>query len=243
MKFKEYLDGRIKIFNIDCFEFLKNFNEQIDLVLIDPPYLYTEYDKGNKGFNETNEVIDAIKKISTGFDFENFFELIKQKQKFVNLFSFCSVKQIPEILKKGFDKKLQTNLLTWKKHGRPFGKTWLHDTEYICHIRQSGSIFNGAYKSRLFEYASERITGHPTEKPQALIDKLVLYGSDENSLVFDGFIGSGTTALSCLKLDRRFVGCETEPRFFEIACERIEKELKQLNLFDNKDYRQTEIMV
>jgi len=85
MKFKEYLDGRIKIFNIDCFEFLKNFNEQIDLVLIDPPYLYTEYDKGNKGFNETNEVIDAIKKISTGFDFENFFELIKQNHPFAGL--------------------------------------------------------------------------------------------------------------------------------------------------------------
>ena len=51
-------------------------------------------------------------------------------------------------------------------------------------------------------------TDHPTQKPEKLIAKLVLASSRENSLVFDPFLGSGTTAVVCKKLSRRFLGIE-----------------------------------
>ena len=55
--------------------------------------------------------------------------------------------------------------------------------------------------------------------------------SKENDLVFDAFAGSFTTAIACIRTNRRFIGCELDPIYFEKACERIDTELKQLTLF------------
>ena len=55
--------------------------------------------------------------------------------------------------------------------------------------------------------------------------------SKENDLIFDGFAGSGTTAIACIRTKRRFIGCELDKEYFEKACERINTELKQLTLF------------
>lgn len=55
--------------------------------------------------------------------------------------------------------------------------------------------------------------------------------SKENDLIFDAFSGSFTTAIACLKTNRRFIGCELDPVYFEKACERIEEELRQPSFF------------
>jgi site-specific DNA-methyltransferase (adenine-specific) len=231
VNYKTWLDGRIKLYNGDCLEFMENMQEKVDLVLTDPPYLYNDYSAGNDGFDEKEKNIKFIKTISNNFDIQATFLKFNKISKFFNLYCFCSVKQLPEILNWGFENKLQTNLLTWKKGGRPFGITYLHDVEYIIHIKKSGATFNGAYTSRVLEYTSKRIHGHPTEKPLSLVSKLALFGTNENDLVFDGFSGSGTTAISCIKTNRRFIGCELDKEYFNLACNRIDTELKQGNLF------------
>ena len=50
--------------------------------------------------------------------------------------------------------------------------------------------------------------------------------------ILDPFMGSGTTGVACMNLGRRFVGIEIEPKYFEIACERIENAQRQTKLFD-----------
>ena len=72
---------------------------------------------------------------------------------------------------------------------------------------------------------------HPTQKPVELLQHLINLCSQPNELVFDGFSGSGSTAISCIRTKRRFIGCELDKEYFEKACERIEIELKQLTLF------------
>lgn len=72
---------------------------------------------------------------------------------------------------------------------------------------------------------------HPTQKPVALMSWCLNNYSQENDLIFDGFLGSGTTAIACIRTKRRLIGCELDPIYFEKACERIETELKQLTLF------------
>lgn len=72
---------------------------------------------------------------------------------------------------------------------------------------------------------------HPCQKPIKVISYLINRFSFENDLIFDGFFGSGTTAISCIRTNRRFIGCELDPIYFEKACERINTELKQLTLF------------
>jgi site-specific DNA-methyltransferase (adenine-specific) len=72
---------------------------------------------------------------------------------------------------------------------------------------------------------------HPTQKPVELLKHLINLCSQENDLVFDGFSGSGTTAVACIKTNRRFIGCELDNEYFDLSCKRIETELKQGNLF------------
>lgn len=74
-------------------------------------------------------------------------------------------------------------------------------------------------------------TDHPTQKPLELISKLIKAFSFEGDLVVDPFVGSGTTAEACIKLKRRFIAIEKDKRFFDIACNRIEKALQQQTIF------------
>jgi site-specific DNA-methyltransferase (adenine-specific) len=64
-------------------------------------------------------------------------------------------------------------------------------------------------------------TDHPTQKPEKLIAKLVLASSHENGFVFDPFLGSGTTAVVCKKLGRRFVGVEQNAEYCCWAINRL----------------------
>lgn len=213
-----------QIIQADCLDYLKELPSNcVDLVLIDPPYLYNDYSKGNKGFDEKEGNIDFIKSISQGFEVKSTFDLLKVILKKVNIFCFCSKEQLPEIMNWGHANKLQVNVLVWKKGGRPFGMTYLHDIEFIVHIRESGSPFNGAYKSRVLNYFSKRENGHPTEKPLSLIQVLVSYGSNENDVVLDCFSGSGSTALACYNLKRKFLACEIDPKYVAMGNARLEK--------------------
>lgn len=64
-------------------------------------------------------------------------------------------------------------------------------------------------------------TDHPTQKPEKLIAKLVLASSDQNDVVFDPFLGSGTTSVVAKKLNRRYVGIELEEEYCCLAEKRI----------------------
>lgn len=69
---------------------------------------------------------------------------------------------------------------------------------------------------------------HPTQKPVGLMQWCV---EKTSGIVLDPFMGSGTTGVACVKLGRRFIGIEIEPRYFDIACKRIEAATKQPDLF------------
>ena len=64
-------------------------------------------------------------------------------------------------------------------------------------------------------------TPHPTQKPEKLIAKLILASSNKGDVVFDPFVGSGTTAVTAKKLGRRFVGIEKEKEYVALALKRL----------------------
>jgi site-specific DNA-methyltransferase (adenine-specific) len=79
-------------------------------------------------------------------------------------------------------------------------------------------------------------SGFPEQLPMACI----LLSTNENDVVLDMFLGSGTTGVACVKTNRNFIGIELDENYFNIAKERIEQtnENKQLNLFDNGNKKQ-----
>jgi DNA modification methylase len=72
---------------------------------------------------------------------------------------------------------------------------------------------------------------HPARFPVSFARELVAAYSCENDVVCDPFMGSGTTGVAALKLGRKFVGCEIEPAYFDIACKRIEDAQRQGDFF------------
>lgn len=71
---------------------------------------------------------------------------------------------------------------------------------------------------------------HPTEKPVPLMEALIEVVTDQGQVVLDPFNGSGTTGVACLRTERRYIGIEREPRYFDIARRRISDELKRPRL-------------
>lgn len=66
--------------------------------------------------------------------------------------------------------------------------------------------------------------GHPTQKPIKLFKRIVLVSSNEGDIVFDPFMGSGTTAVACKQLNRKFLGFEIDPEYVKIANQRLEQQ-------------------
>ena len=69
----------------------------------------------------------------------------------------------------------------------------------------------------------EERTEHPAQYPEKLIERIVLAGTNENDIVLDPFMGSGTTAVVAKKLNRKYLGYETMPEYCEIANNRLAK--------------------
>ena len=101
--------------------------------------------------------------------------------------------------------------------------------EMIIFAHKGRRLLNG------FRYADiikANITGnkfHPTEKPVGILEMFIKNSSDENAVVFDGFMGSGSTGVACVNTNRRFIGIELDKGYFEIAKKRIATALKNNN--------------
>lgn len=77
-------------------------------------------------------------------------------------------------------------------------------------------------------YGADRVRGHYTPKPLVLIERIVnAHTLNPDNIVLDPFMGTGTTGVACAKLNRRFVGIEKDPQTYQMAVDRITKELKQ----------------
>lgn len=108
----------------------------------------------------------------------------------------------------------------------------------VMHSRKCKPTWNGGGERGLWRYPrNKEDTGHPTAKPVRLMERLVTLFTNPGQLVLDPFMGSGTTGIACSNFGRRFVGVEIEPRYFDIACRRIEQAQGQARLFDDLERR------
>lgn len=111
------------------------------------------------------------------------------------------------------DRSYATTELAWRDWGK---------AKFICHV-WDGGMRAGARENRDF--------CHPSQKPVEVMEWCVKQLPPDRALVLDPFMGSGTTGVACMNLGRRFIGVEIEPRYFEIACRRIEDAQRQQRMF------------
>ena len=125
-----------------------------------------------------------------------------------------------------FDLPRSTGWLVWFKHhpdGSQHSQAELAWTNVVRTIRHYSEAYHGFMRQRDGWF-------HPTQKPPKLMEWCLGFVPDAETIL-DPFMGSGTTGVACAKLGRKFIGIEIEPRYFEIACKRIEAAYAQPDMF------------
>lgn len=94
------------------------------------------------------------------------------------------------------------------------------------------TISNGErYPLSVLNYNRDSDSFHPTQKPVDLLRYLIRTYSNEGDTILDNCMGSGTTAVACIREKRHFIGFELDNGYFDKACKRIDAERRQLTLF------------
>lgn len=247
-----------KIILGNCYELIKKIpDNSIDLVIIDPPYEFDMGGGGGRFgtkernyhneylslYHETGSTketerlrISANKQkqkeqyrfISKGFDFSLFDDLIRVLKK-INIYVWCSKKQVGKIIAYFENKKCNIDILTWHKTTPTptINNTYANDTEYCIFAREAGVKIYGNYESKRKYYVTSANVDdkkkfvHPTIKPLEIIKNFVINSSKENDIVLDCFCGSGTTCVACKETGRRFIGMEINEKYYKIAVDRL----------------------
>lgn len=236
------------IYNVDAYEAIKQIpNASIDCIYVDVPYLIG----GNTKIEEKttrSEVCNRINKMAnslienniySGFDYDILEEFIRISKK-VNIFIWCSKAQIPYIMNFFIVRNdYNYEILVWNKtNPTPMcNNNWLPDLEYCLYFREKGVILNDGYENKSKWFISglnvkdKELFEHPTIKPLEMVKRHLKHATQPNDIVLDCFLGSGTTAVACKELGRRYIGFEINKKFYDIAVDR----LKGISVQDRKD--------
>lgn len=245
----------IKLYNADCYEKLKEIpDKSVDLVIIDPPYLYTT-GGGGGAFGSKHRAHHAeylsvathtplddrkrknreeIKPISSGFNYDILDELGRCMAK-TNVYVWCSKAQLSDLLDYYEERGCAIDVLTWHKTNPTptMNNTYANDTEYLVFAREKGVKVYGSYHTKRKYYVTptnvkdKKKYGHPTIKPQYIIENLITNSSLPGGVVLDCFMGSGTTGAAAKALGRSFIGIELDEKYFNIAKKRIDEQCQQ----------------
>lgn len=229
---------KYKIFKEDCYTYIKEIPDgSIDLILTDPPYNLSKYSTGNiklswrKDIN--NDLADWDKKI---FDPANLIgDFIRILKPTGNIFAFTSynllgrwheifdpkfdtfqymvwhkTNPVPKIRRAGFLNSCELIICVWNK-----GHTWNFTNQKEMHNLIESPICMG--KERLKDPM------HPTQKPVKVLSHIVKLASNPDDLVFDPFMGVGSTGVAALRLGREFLGFEIDESYFKAAEKRLKR--------------------
>lgn len=215
-------DGAIRLYCDDCLSILPTIPAgAVDAVVTDPPYgmnLDTDF-SGFNGWGGKGHAYERIAGDDKPFDPTPFIS-VGRSHVFWGAQYFCH--RLPE----------SGGWLVFNKRGdgRP-SEICFGDCELAwCDTQQSVRMFSHMWHG-VARWSSEG-RHHPSQKPVSLMAWCCEQAKTERGdTILDPFLGSGTTAIACIRTGRRFIGCEIEPRYFDIAVRRIKAELSQPRLF------------
>jgi site-specific DNA-methyltransferase (adenine-specific) len=241
-----------KIYQGDCLDVMQDIDDKsIDMILCDLPYGTTACKWDNvipfeplweqyKGIIKDNGAIvltasQPFTSILVTSNLKMFkYEWIWEKSHPTGLFSakYQPMKYHENICVFANGKTIYNPQL-WRGEKNHRRNTKSHKTSHYGETVFTEDTLNGIkYPKSIQKFISENNNGklHPTQKPVALFEYLIKTYTNENDLVLDNCIGSGTTAIACMQTNRNFIGIELEPKYCEIANKRIKEFIQQLSL-------------
>lgn len=211
----------------DCLEVMKKLPDKcIDLVLTDPPYFdgpqkhnfFGSY-KSRLGIERNKYVECSSWDVPDSRWYDEILRVSKHQIIFgINYFEFSN---------------RVVGRLIWDKNNRfsSFSKAEIASCSKINSVQMYRYTWNGFIQGKIGDIRIREKRIHPTQKPVPLMEEILRDFSKQEDLVLDCFSGSGTTAVACCNLNRRFICIEKDPVYWAASVKRLEDQRKQLTLF------------
>ncbi len=210
-------------------------DHSVDLILTDPPYNIAKYSTGNiplPGREALNNDIadwDTVP-IEPGELLYDFKRIIKPKG---NIFVFTSYNLIGK-WHEAFDSEFDTfQYFIWHKTNpapKIYKNGFLNSCEMMICLWNKGHTWNFTRQNEMHNFfespicmAPERLRDpkHPAQKPVRLLSHVIRIASNPGDVVFDPFMGVGSTGVAAEQCGRAFIGCEIDRRYYDAACARM----------------------
>jgi len=225
-----------QIFNADSYKYINQIStKSIDLILTDPPYNLSQYSTGNiklswrKDIN--NDLAEWDRKYFIPSDWvEEFKRILKSTG---NIFAFTSYNLLGK-WHEAFDPEFDTfQFMVWHKTNPPpkiRRAGFLNSCELIVCMWNKGHTWNFKNQKEMHNFIQspicmgrERIKNpiHPTQKPIRVLEHIIKIATKPNDVVFDPFMGVGSTGVAAIRLSRQFIGIEIDEQYFKAAEERL----------------------
>ena len=251
MKKKYYYESEdFKLILGDSFKELKKIEpKSIDMIFADPPYFLSDGGitcSGGKMVSVNKGEWDKAKSITEKHKYNRkwiklCYNVLKDDGTIWISGTLHNIYSIGMALEQeGF--KIINNI-TWRKSNPPPNiscRAFVHSTETILwakkDLKKSKHKFNyelmkeinggkqmkDVWESSLTKPSEKKCGKHPTQKPMAILEKLILASTDEGDLILDPFNGSGTTGIVANKLKRKYIGIDLEKEYLDITIKRKE---------------------
>lgn len=207
-------------------------DESIDLIVTDPPYGIS------RELNCKGQRLGTTAKLNFNFgEWDTFnkewFDIALKKTKGW-MMTFCAKKDVGFFIdgleKNGF---IAIDVLVWQKPDPiPLNakSRFLNAWEAVVIGKKPGATWNSNYEHNIIKVQAPKGKNriHPTQKPVELIKKLINLTTQEDEIVLDPFMGSGTTAVACLETKRNYIGFEISKQYWKQSLRRIENLPKKL---------------
>ena len=215
-----------KLYHGNCLEVMGGIKDKsVDLIVTDPPYLM-DYQSNRR---KKEDRFDKIKNDKGNYMLiqaylEECHRIMKDN---TAIYCFCSWHNI-DFFKNEFEKHFKLkNILVWNKNNHGTGDlkgSYAPKHEFILFGHKGRTLLREKRIADVIDcpkISSNKLT-HPTEKPQDLLEIFIKQSSDVGSIIFDGFMGTGSCGIAAKKLNRNFIGIELDEKYFNIAKGRLE---------------------
>ena len=196
-------------------------NKFIDLIVTDPPYgmkFRSNHRAERYGNIHWDDNLDWVNDFCAEAN-----RILKGDS---HLYMFCSFHNV-DIFKQSLERYFTIkNILIWEKNNTSMGDLkgdYAPKYEMILFATKGRRLLNGGRDPNIVKFARTGNKLHPTQKPVELMSYLVSKSSKEDDIVYDPFMGSGTTAEAAYENKRNYIGSEIDDTYYEIALTRVDQ--------------------
>lgn len=228
--------------NVDCLDGLASVpDNSVDLIVTDPPYFLSmghagsstnaraggsEMLNSNRAFNDLAICTPFYRQL-----FQEFRRVLKDNGSFYFFTDWRGYAYYFPLINSELPVR---NLIVWdKKSGPGSFYSFAHELVIFGSYRPKtkGGVGTNVWRIAAFNSGAKKTNGekqHPTQKPVEILTKMIEDSSEPGDIVLDTFMGSGSTAVACLRTGRNYIGFELDEKYHAIAMQRVADEVDRL---------------